>query len=107
MYMLPMAAMILLVSPVSGRLVGARGARPFLMLAGVAVTIGALMLTRLTAYTSRLYLLGAYFVYGIGAGMVNPPISNDLMGRADRVATADCFREPRRARPSEPGLARA
>ena len=76
LYMLPMAAMIFVTAPISGRLAGARGARFPLVLAGLAVIVGALMLTRLTPHTSTPYLLGAYFVYGLGAGMVNPPISN-------------------------------
>ena len=76
LYLLPMAAMIFVAAPLSGRLVGARGARPSLVLAGAAVVTGALMLTQLTPHTSTVYLLGAYFVFGLGAGMVNPPISN-------------------------------
>jgi MFS family permease len=76
LYMLPMAAMIFVAAPISGRLVGARGARPSLVLAGLAIAAGAVMLTRLTPHTSTAYLLGAYFVYGLGAGLVNPPISN-------------------------------
>ncbi len=76
LYMLPMAAMIFVAAPASGRLVGARGARPSLVLAGAAVLAGAMMLTRLAPHTPTSYLLGAYFVFGLGAGMVNPPISN-------------------------------
>jgi EmrB/QacA subfamily drug resistance transporter len=76
LYLLPMAVMIFVAAPLSGRLVGARGARPSLVLAGAAVVTGALMLTRLTPHTPTLYLLGAYFVFGLGSGMVNPPISN-------------------------------
>jgi MFS family permease len=76
LYMLPMAAMIFVAAPVSGRLVAARGARPSLVLAGAAEVAGAVMLTRLTPHTPTVYLLGAYFVFGLGAGMVNPPISN-------------------------------
>jgi MFS family permease len=76
LYMLPMAAMIFVAAPLSGRLVAAHGARPSLVVAGIAVIAGALMLTRLTPHTSTDYLLGAYFVFGLGSGMVNPPISN-------------------------------
>jgi EmrB/QacA subfamily drug resistance transporter len=76
LYMLPMAAMTLIFAPLSGRVVGRRGARPSLVLAGTALIAGALMLTRLSAGTSVLYLLGAYFVFGLGAGLVNPPITN-------------------------------
>jgi EmrB/QacA subfamily drug resistance transporter len=76
LYMLPMAAMTFVCAPISGRLVGRRGARPSLVIAGVALIAGALMLTRLTPDTSPTYLLGAYFIFGLGAGMVNPPITN-------------------------------
>jgi EmrB/QacA subfamily drug resistance transporter len=76
LYMLPMAAMTLIFAPLSGRVVGRRGARPSLVLAGAALIAGALMLTRLSAGTSVLYLLGAYFVFGLGSGLVNPPITN-------------------------------
>jgi MFS family permease len=34
------------------------------------------MLTRLTPSTPGGYLLGAYFLFGIGSGLVNPPITN-------------------------------
>ncbi len=36
----------------------------------------ALMLTRLTPTTPTGYLLAAYFVFGLGAGLINPPITN-------------------------------
>jgi EmrB/QacA subfamily drug resistance transporter len=76
LYMLPMAAMLLIVSPLSGKLVGSVGARPSLLTAAVVELIGALMLTRLSPSTPVPYLLGAYFLFGIGTGMVNPPITN-------------------------------
>jgi EmrB/QacA subfamily drug resistance transporter len=76
LYMLPMAAMMLIFAPLSGRVVGRRGARPSLVLAGVALIAGALMLTRLSVTTSTIYLLGAYFIFGVGSGLVNPPITN-------------------------------
>jgi MFS family permease len=34
------------------------------------------MLTRLEPHTSSGYLLVAYFLFGIGSGLVNPPITN-------------------------------
>jgi EmrB/QacA subfamily drug resistance transporter len=76
LYMLPMAAMVLVSAPLSGRLVGNRGARPSLVIASIALTAGALMLTRITPTTAPAYLLLAYFVFGLGAGMINPPITN-------------------------------
>ncbi|MBV9311355.1 MAG: DHA2 family efflux MFS transporter permease subunit, partial [Solirubrobacterales bacterium] len=76
LYTLPMAGMTLIFGPLSGRLVGRRGARPSLVVAGVALTAAALMLTQLTPSTSTAYLLIAYFVFGFGFGLVNPPITN-------------------------------
>jgi EmrB/QacA subfamily drug resistance transporter len=76
LYMLPMASMTLVFAPLSGRMVGNRGARLPLVVAGCALTIGAVMLTRLTAGTSTSYLLSAYFIFGFGFAVVNPPITN-------------------------------
>jgi EmrB/QacA subfamily drug resistance transporter len=73
---LPMAAMIALFAPVSGRLVGSRGPRLPLVLAGPAIAVGALLLVRLGPHTSIGYLALSYVVFGIGLGFVNAPISN-------------------------------
>ncbi|MHB8492336.1 MAG: MFS transporter [Solirubrobacteraceae bacterium] len=75
LYTLPMAAMTLVFAPLSGRLVGARGARAPLIAAAVAIAASGLMLTRITPVTDTLYLLGAYLLFGIGFGLVNPPIT--------------------------------
>jgi MFS family permease len=71
-----MAAMTVLVGPLTGRLVGARGARPSLVIGGGAILISGLMLTSLTATTSPAWLIVSYIVFGIGFGSVNPPITN-------------------------------
>ena len=76
LYTLPMAGMIFVCSPLSGRLVGRRGARPSLVGAGCALVTGALMLTGLTPSTPVGYLFLAYVIFGIGSGLVNPPITN-------------------------------
>jgi len=76
LYTLPLAAMALVFGPLSGRMVGRRGARPSLAIAGCAMTISSLMLTQLTPTTSIGYLLLAYFIFGLGFGLVNPPITN-------------------------------
>ncbi|MDQ1733741.1 MAG: hypothetical protein QOK10_3900 [Pseudonocardiales bacterium] len=72
---LPMAVMTSLFAPLSGRLVGSRGNRLPLLVAGVTMTAGALGLTGLTATTSYAWLIGAYVVFAIGFGMVNAPIT--------------------------------
>jgi len=74
--MLPMAAMVLIFAPLSGRLVGARGPRPSLLAAGVGLIAAVAMLTQLQAHSSIAYVLVAYTVFGVGFGLVNPPITN-------------------------------
>lgn len=74
--MLPLALVTLLLSPISGRLIGNYGNRTPLLLAGGGFTLGALMLTRLSATTSLLWLVVSYLVLAVGMGMVNPPITS-------------------------------
>ncbi len=76
LYTLPMAAMTLVLSPVSGWLVARHGTRPSLVAGAVALIVSAIMLTGLTTTTSLGYLLLAYSVFGVGFGLINPPITN-------------------------------
>jgi EmrB/QacA subfamily drug resistance transporter len=76
LYTLPMAAMTVVVGPLTGRLVGARGARPSLVIGGAAILLAGLMLTSLTETTSPAWLIVSYVIFGIGFGSVNPPITN-------------------------------
>jgi EmrB/QacA subfamily drug resistance transporter len=76
LYTLPMAAMTFVSALVSGRLVGRHGTRTPLLLGGAAVLAGALMLTGLAPSTATDYLFLAYVVFGLGTGLVNPPITN-------------------------------
>ena len=76
LYLIPMAVMALICAPLSGRLVGRRGARAPMVLGGLALIAGAGMLTQLQVSTATVYLLGAYFLFGLGTGMLNPPITN-------------------------------
>src|SRR5689334_2232844 len=73
---LPMAAMICLAAPISGRLVGSKGPRLPLVLAGLAAAVSLTLLTRLSDTTSLPYLLASYVVLGLACGLVNAPISN-------------------------------
>jgi EmrB/QacA subfamily drug resistance transporter len=77
--MLPMAAMLFFFARVSGHLVGTKGPRLPLVLSGPPLAIGALMLTRLSAETSVVYLVVAYVIFGVGCGLVNAPISTTAM----------------------------
>jgi MFS family permease len=71
-----MAAMVLLLAPLSGWLVGKDIIRPTLVIASITIIAASLMLTRLATDTPYLYLFVAYFLFGIGLGLVNPPITN-------------------------------
>ena len=75
-YTLPMAATAFVAAPLSGRLVGRLGARPSLVSGGAALALSSVMLTGLDGSTRTSWLLLAYFVFGLGFGMVNPPITN-------------------------------
>ena len=76
LYTLPMAAMAFVTAPLSGRLVGRYGPRPSLVAGGLGLLASGLLLTGLTPTTPTDQLLLAYLVFGIGFGMVNPPITN-------------------------------
>jgi EmrB/QacA subfamily drug resistance transporter len=72
---LPMAAMAMLLPPVSGRILGHRGGRIPLVIAGLALATACLMLVGLSALTPFSWLFCAYVVFGIGFGFVNTPIT--------------------------------
>jgi EmrB/QacA subfamily drug resistance transporter len=84
LYTLPMAAMTVLLAPLSGRITGQRGPRIPLLVAGVMTTAGALLMAGFTAITPVAWLMLAYVVLGIGNGMVNPPISNTAVSGMPR-----------------------
>jgi len=72
---LPIAAMTLIFAPLSGRIVGRRGSRVPLVLGGLGITVSSLMLTGLSGTTPVGWLVASYFIFGIGFGLVNPPIT--------------------------------
>ena len=74
--LLPMAATVLVFAPISGRLVGSRGPRPALLASGSALMASVALLTQVDASSSIAYVLVAYAIFGIGFGLVNPPITN-------------------------------
>jgi EmrB/QacA subfamily drug resistance transporter len=76
LYTLPMAVTAFVAAPLSGRLVGSRGPRLSLLAGGAGMAVAGLMLTRIEPDTSVGWLLSSYFVFGLGFGMLNPPITN-------------------------------
>jgi EmrB/QacA subfamily drug resistance transporter len=82
---LPMAAMTMLCPPLSGRIVGRRGARIPLLIAGLGLTGSCLMLVGLSATTPFTWLFTAYVIFGIGFGFVNAPITNAAVSGMPRA----------------------
>jgi EmrB/QacA subfamily drug resistance transporter len=84
---LPMAVMICLFAPVSGRLVGTRGPRLPLVAAGLTMMVAAGLLLRLSGSTPPGFLLADYVLFGIAFGLVNAPIANTaISGMPDSQA---------------------
>jgi EmrB/QacA subfamily drug resistance transporter len=78
-YTLPVALLILVLAPVSGRLVGAWGTRFPLLFAGSTMVLFGVAAARISPATPLLALLGMYALFGLGQGMVNPPITNSAV----------------------------
>jgi MFS family permease len=83
-YTLPMAAFAFVAAPLSGRIVGHYGARVPLVIGGLGLGGGSLILTQLTPTTATADLLLAYSVFGLGFGMINPPITNTAVSGMPR-----------------------
>jgi EmrB/QacA subfamily drug resistance transporter len=77
--LLPMPIMMAVSSPVSGRILARGGPRVPFVIAGAALTLSTAALSQLSAYSGPVFLLITYGLFGIGAGMVNVPISNGVM----------------------------
>ncbi len=73
---LPATIVIVVVAPLTGHIVGRRGTRAPLSLAGLSLAVGTGLLALVTPTSSYLYLAVAYLFIGLGFGMVNPPITN-------------------------------
>ncbi len=82
---LPMAVMIMLLPPLSGRIVGRRGSRIPLVVAGSTMAISCLLLVGITSTTPFTRLFTAYIVFGIGFGLVNAPITNAAVSGMPRA----------------------
>jgi EmrB/QacA subfamily drug resistance transporter len=82
---LPLAAVMALVAPFAGRLVGRRGPRIPLLVSGVAYVLSCAMLTRLHTDTSLPWLLGSYCLLGLGFGAVNAPVTNTAVSGMPRA----------------------
>ena len=87
----PMAVMTVITSPMSGRLLGRKGPRIPLAIAGTGILAGCVSLTGIGAHTPVATLVLATVVFGIGFGFVNAPVTDAAvsgMPRAQGVASA-------------------
>ncbi|MEU4109581.1 MFS transporter [Streptomyces sp. NPDC027717] len=85
LWMLPMAVPTLLCAPLSGRLVGSRGPRLPLLIAGAAMTTSGLLFALFEAETSDVALFAGYVLFGVGFGFVNAPITNTAVSGMPRA----------------------
>ena len=81
---LPMALVMAVCAPISGRLVAARGARLPTLIGGLATALAGLLLLRLAADTPWAYLIASYMIFGLGAGLLNAPITNSAVAGMPR-----------------------
>jgi EmrB/QacA subfamily drug resistance transporter len=90
--LLPVGVLVLVLSPRTGRLVGARGPRLPLVVAGVALALGGAASLGLGPATPLPVVIASYLLFGIFLGAVNPPITNTAVSGMPRsmagVATA-------------------
>ena len=75
LHMLPMAAVMALGSVLSSRILARSGARVPMLIAGSGLIAGGVLLALLTASSAVGPIIVAFAVFGVGAGMINAPIT--------------------------------
>jgi EmrB/QacA subfamily drug resistance transporter len=82
--LIPMAAVMMVLAPLSGRLIGHRGARPSLLVGGACVLAAGLVSALPAGDPSDLRLFLAYVLIGAGLGWLNPAITNTAVAGMPR-----------------------
>lgn len=82
---LPMAVLMTISSPLSGRVVGRYGPRISLLIGGVAIAIAGLLAAIPQSNPSLLSLFVCYALIGSGVGWANAPISNTALSGMPRA----------------------
>jgi predicted MFS family arabinose efflux permease len=83
--LLPLGVLIIVLSPVTGRLVGTRGPRLPLVVAGAALALGAAASLWLGPATPLPAVLATYLLFGVFMAAVNPPITNSAVSGMPRA----------------------
>jgi EmrB/QacA subfamily drug resistance transporter len=82
--LLPVGLPVLVVSPLTGRVVGGRGPLLPLMVAGTALALGGAASLWLGPDTPLLAVLAIYLLFGVFLGAVNPPVTNSAISGMPR-----------------------
>ncbi|GES28290.1 MFS transporter [Streptomyces angustmyceticus] len=82
--LLPVGALVIVLSPFTGRLLGARGPRLPLVVAGSALALGGGASLWLGPATPLPAVLAVYLLFGVFMGTVNPPITNTAVSGMPR-----------------------
>jgi EmrB/QacA subfamily drug resistance transporter len=82
--LLPMAVVMMVLSPLSGRLVGHRGPRPSLVIGGTSVLAAGLISAIPAGEPSDARLIVAFALIGAGLGWVNAAITNTAVAGMPR-----------------------
>lgn len=82
--LLPMGALIALLSPYTGKLVGARGPRLPLLVSGTALALGGLLTQFVEPTTALGLVLPIFLFFGLFQGTINPPITNTAVSGMPR-----------------------
>jgi EmrB/QacA subfamily drug resistance transporter len=82
--LLPVGLPVLVVSPLTGRVVGGHGPRLPLMVAGTTLALGGGVSLWLGPDTPLPAVLAVYLLFGVFLGAVNPPISNSAISGMPR-----------------------
>ncbi len=79
MCLLPVGVLVVVLSPVTGRLVGRRGPRLPLVVSGAALALGGGASIWLRPASPLPAVLAIYLLFGIFLGTINPPITNSAV----------------------------
>jgi EmrB/QacA subfamily drug resistance transporter len=82
--LIPVGVLVLVLSPGTGRTVGARGPRRPLVIAGAALALGGGVSLWLGPDTPWPAMLAIYLLFGVFLGTVNPPITNTAVSGMPR-----------------------
>ena len=77
--LLPVGITVVVLSPLTGRLVGSRGPRLPLVVSGAALALGGAASLWLGPATPLVAVLAVYLLFGIALGTINPPITNSAV----------------------------